>query len=74
MVLVHNRYRYYGVGSMNFVSESIGRIYSALTFSELKAEWRSIWLDDKWFSITTHQQEQIEHAVALQMMAHRWGD
>ena len=59
---------------MNFVSESIGRIYSALTFAELKSTWESIWLDDKWFSITTHQQEQIEHAVAMQMMAHRWGD
>ncbi len=74
MVLVHNRHCNYGVGRMNFVTESIGRIYSALTFAELKAEWRSIWLDDKWFSITTHQQEQIEHAVAMQMMAHRWGD
>ena len=44
MVLVHNRYCNYGVGRMNFVSDSIGRIYSALTFLELKAEWRSIWL------------------------------
>jgi hypothetical protein len=59
---------------MTFFDRSTTRLNRAATFAQLKAEWEMIWLDDNWFKLTIHQQELIEHCIAMRMMANRWGD